>query len=129
MRIDSNHRFPSSTQRRNQNNDLLFEAVLKDVENKEAEKQEDKKGKLVTTREGAYIRQYIVRPDGSKFLLSETQQTIETDATGNDHNVPINAHPLQSGFSQKTKEMINLLNFQVGAGITFSFNKQLERSN
>jgi hypothetical protein len=127
MRIDSNYRFPSSTQRKTQNNDLLFEAVLKDVAKQEEEKQEDKKGKLVTTREGAYIRQYIVRPDGSRVLLSETQQSVGTDAMGNDENPPDHAPLVQSGMSQSTKEIIDLLNFQAGAGIAFSFYKQAEK--
>ncbi|MFL1673257.1 hypothetical protein ABEV00_19025 [Paenibacillus thiaminolyticus] len=127
MRIDSNYRFLSSTQRKNQNNELLFESVLKDVAKQEEEKQEDKKGKLVTTREGAYIRQYMVRPDGSRVLLSETQQLMETDAGGYDQNPNNNAPLVQSGMSQSTKEMIDMLNFQAGAGITFSFHKQVER--
>ncbi|MBG9791977.1 hypothetical protein ABD76_05455 [Paenibacillus dendritiformis] len=128
MRIESNYRFPFSTQRKNHNNELLFEAVLKDAAKQEEEKQEDKKGKLVTAREGEYIRQYIVRPDGSRVLLSETQQTFETDATGKESSAPSHAQPQQSGMSHNTKEMIGLLNFQVGAGITFTFYKQAGRS-
>ncbi|RJG22458.1 hypothetical protein [Paenibacillus thiaminolyticus] len=127
MRIDSNYRFPSSMQRKTQNNDLLFEAVLKDAAKQEEEKQEDKKGKLVTTREGAYIRQYIVRPDGSRVLLSETRQSVGTDDMGNDQNLPDNAPLVQSGISQSTKEIIVLLNFQAGAGIPFSVYKQEEK--
>ncbi|BFH14038.1 hypothetical protein WJ0W_003602 [Paenibacillus melissococcoides] len=128
MRIDSNHRFPSSTLRKSQQNDLLFEAVLKDAAKQEEEKQGDKKGRLVTAREGEYIRQYIVRPDGSRVLLSEAKQTFETEAMGNDPSAPNEAQPVQSGMSQNTKDMIGLLNFQVGAGITFTFNKQAEKS-
>ncbi|MGG4394064.1 hypothetical protein ABEX25_07070 [Paenibacillus thiaminolyticus] len=127
MRIDANYRFPASTQRKTQNNDLLFEAVLKDAAKQEEEKQEDKKGKLVTTREGAYIRQYIVRPDGSRVLLSETRQPVGADAMGNDQNLPDNPPLVQSGMSQSTKEIIDLLNFQAGAGIAFSFYKQEEK--
>lgn len=128
MRIDANYRFPSSTQRKTQNNnDLLFEAVLKDAAKQEEEKQEDKKGKLVTAREGAYIRQYIVRPDGSRVLLSETRQSVGTDAMGNDQNLPDSAPLVQSGMNQSTKEIIALLNFQAGAGIAFSFYKQEEK--
>ncbi|NGP59369.1 hypothetical protein FLT15_13700 [Paenibacillus thiaminolyticus] len=127
MRIDANYRFPASPQRKTQNNDLLFESVLKDAAKQEEEKQEDKKGKLVTTREGAYIRQYIVRPDGSRVLLSETRQSVGADDMGHDQNLPDNAPLVQSGMSQITKEIIDLLNFQAGAGIAFSFYKQEEK--
>ncbi|MDG0875916.1 hypothetical protein L5D93_27270 [Paenibacillus thiaminolyticus] len=46
---------------------------------------------------------------------------------GHDQNLPDNAPLVQSGMSQSTKEIIDLLNFQAGAGIAFSFYKQEEK--
>ncbi|MDG0875915.1 hypothetical protein L5D93_27265 [Paenibacillus thiaminolyticus] len=44
MRIDANYRFPASPQRKTQNNDLLFESVLKDAAKQEEENKRIKKG-------------------------------------------------------------------------------------
>ncbi|MGO4788762.1 hypothetical protein AB4124_15180 [Paenibacillus sp. 2KB_20] len=76
-------------------------------------KEEEGKGKMVTVREGGYLRQYMVRPDGSKMLLSETKQfESETAASSTDLSMAL---PRAGGMSLNTKEALDLLCLQAGA--------------
>ncbi|UVI29188.1 hypothetical protein [Paenibacillus spongiae] len=98
----------------------LFEAALQKIE-KEDDKQKDDKGKLVTAREGAYVRQYIVRADGSKILIRETKQAAD-DSTLSGHDpqaASVTPEAGHSGLSQNAKHMLHLVNLQVGAAVGF----------
>lgn len=76
-------------------------------------KEEEGKGKMVTVREGGYLRQYMVRPDGSKMLLSETKQfESETAASSTDLSMSL---PRAGGMSLNAKEALDLLCLQAGA--------------
>jgi hypothetical protein len=76
-------------------------------------KEEEGKGKMVTVREGGYLRQYMVRPDGSKMLLSETKQfESESAASSTDRSM---SFPRAGGMSLNTKEALDLLCLQAGA--------------
>jgi hypothetical protein len=131
MRIQSGQPISTYAQRTsNGASPELFESTLLKAENKE-EKPEEKKGRLVTTREGAYIRQYIVGSDGSKILLSEIKQS-EDELTATENYKPT-ASPSQnrneSGMSENTKEALNLLNVQMGASVPFNPTKQRLSAN
>jgi hypothetical protein len=127
MRIESNAAYSSYGQRPNRHSsDDLFESTLLKTEKKD-EKAEEKKGKLVTAREGAYVRQYLVGADGSKILLSEMKQA-EAETTSTDAYSPqaIGGFNLtENGMSRNTQETLNLLNLQIGAGIPLIPNKSL----
>ncbi|OKP82347.1 hypothetical protein A3844_12545 [Paenibacillus helianthi] len=125
MRI--NNSSPSvyySNQRNNlSSNKDLFESTLlvQTNEKKEEEKKDkpvEKKGHLVTAKEGAYIRQYIVNSDGSKVLLSEIKQAEnESTSTENNSQLLFNSKKNQNvedGMSNNSKELVSLLNQQVG---------------
>lgn len=108
------------------NNKALFKSTLliQTVEKKEDEDEEkkektvEKKGKLVTAREGAYIRQYLINSDGSKVLLSETKQAEnEATSTENYSRLLSNSNKNQNidnGISNNSKEIVSLLNQQIG---------------
>jgi hypothetical protein len=130
MRIESSQTFSSYGQRATGNaSSELFESTLLKADKKE-EKPEEKKGKLVTAREGAYVRQYLVGADGSKILISEIKQAEEdTTSTGNYAPSGLRESNLsESGMSRNNKEMIDLLNLQMGAGLPFAPNKGLSKS-
>lgn len=57
---------------------LVFKFDLEEQQKAIVEKKDEKTGKLVTSREGGYVRQYIVNSDGIKILVSEinTEQII-----------------------------------------------------
>ncbi|MGN7761838.1 hypothetical protein [Paenibacillus sp. 22594] len=126
MRI--NNSSPSvyySNQRNNlSSNKDLFESTLlvqineKKEEDEKKDKSVEKKGKLVTAKEGAYIRQYIVYSDGSKVLLSEIKQAEkESTSTENNSQLLFNSKKNQNvddGMSNNSKELVSLLNLQVG---------------
>ncbi|WP_289355515.1 MULTISPECIES: hypothetical protein [unclassified Paenibacillus] len=127
MRIESPiYRFSPAANRTNRGQEALFADTMKETASKEEEKEGDKKGRLVTAREDGYIRQYLVRPDGSKVLLSETQQNDSFQTAKIDQlPVAINyLHSPQSGFSMNTKETIALLNLHAGAVMTLPVNQQ-----
>ncbi|WP_051217593.1 hypothetical protein [Paenibacillus assamensis] len=96
-----------------------FETSLKEAEQKES-KENEKRGKLVTAREGGYLRQYLVQADGSKILLTEVKQNA-VHPTGEAEE---NSTALAAAFtnrngipaSNNTKSMMELLNFQAGVG-------------
>ncbi|MCR8843444.1 hypothetical protein NQ117_07090 [Paenibacillus sp. SC116] len=120
MRIDSRYnQLPTSQQTSKKHGSDMFESALQSAEEKE-KKQDDKKGKLVTAREGAYLRQYLVQADGSKVLLSEVKQMAEQPLeTGPDSPTSLHAPTINGEnhpFSGNTKAMMNLLNFQAGVG-------------
>ncbi|MCQ6563279.1 hypothetical protein [Paenibacillus mendelii] len=119
MRIETGHAYsPIARRASTQLSQDLFEAALQQIE-KEKEKQKEDKGKLVTAREGAYVRQYMVRPDGSKILISETKQTGE-DSTTTDHDLQPASHRANgnnSGMSHNTAEALHLVSLQVGAAV------------
>ncbi|KOP64616.1 hypothetical protein AMS62_04635 [Bacillus sp. FJAT-18019] len=85
-----------------------FELLLQ-----KSHKEEEGKGKMVTVKEGGYLRQYIVRPDGSKILLSEMKQHDDgTDTSSAQRLKPL----LQAdGTNTNTKEALELLSLQAGA--------------
>ncbi|WP_145038763.1 hypothetical protein [Paenibacillus sp. Y412MC10] len=85
-----------------------FEEIL------QKSKKEESQGKLVTIREGRYLRQYIVRPDGSKILLSESKQPEETAVESASQLL---SKPHWGGMSLNTKEALDLLNLQAGAAV------------
>lgn len=126
MRIESpTYRFSPVADRTNRRQEALFMDTLKETMNKEEEKEGDKKGRLVTAREDGYIRQYLVRPDGSKVLLGETKQTFDEVSSNTESLVaqqPMNN--LSSNSSQNTQDMMALLNFYAGAVITSPVNQQ-----
>ncbi|MEK4524748.1 MULTISPECIES: hypothetical protein [Paenibacillus] len=104
------------------NNKELFKSTLlvQTVEKKEDEEKKDKsvekKGQLVTAREGAYTRQYLVNSDGSKVLLSETKHAEgEATSTENYSRFLSNSNKNQNddGMSNNSKEIVSLLNQQI----------------
>jgi hypothetical protein len=105
-------------------NKELFKSTLieKRFEKKEDEEKTDKpvekKGQLVTAREGAYIRQYLVNSAGSKVLLSEKKQAeIEAISTENYSRKLSNSNKNQhidDGMFNNSKEIVNLLNQNIG---------------
>ncbi|MCM3342144.1 hypothetical protein M3650_26860 [Paenibacillus sp. MER TA 81-3] len=126
MRIHSGGSHTFTAQRANSNaNKELFSSVLmeKEAEKTEDKQGEEKKGKLVTCREGAYVRQYIVRPDGTKILLSEAKQAEDESISAvNDlHRLSEKQYANEDGMTQNTKDVINLLNMQAGAGMQMQF--------
>lgn len=116
MRIETNAAYSYHKQQASRHSsDDLFESTLLKTEKKE-EKSEEKKGKLVTAREGAYVRQYLVGADGSKILLSETKQA-EAETTSTDNYSPqafVGFKLKENGMSRNTQETLNLLNLQIG---------------
>ncbi|WP_019637411.1 hypothetical protein [Paenibacillus fonticola] len=82
-------------------------------ETSEDQKKSGQTGKLVTSREGSFIRQYLVREDGSQILISEFQQDAEFAPTTNYTKNTVNRMH-KDGIHQNTEEMIGLLNFQAG---------------
>ncbi|MFX3631304.1 MAG: hypothetical protein ACE3L7_18570 [Candidatus Pristimantibacillus sp.] len=119
MRIDSSYNRLLSTQRNSGKQESDFLSYMMQEEKKE-EKQEENKGKLITAKEGAYVRQYLVRADGSKVLLSETKQGDEDAITDNYQHPAASIQREKNGaLSANTEEIISLLNFQAGAGQAF----------
>lgn len=107
MRIESEYTYWSSVKRKEaEPAQKGFEEIL------QKSKREESQGKLVTVREGGYLRQYIVRPDGSKVLLSETKQSEETAVESASRLL---SKPYGSGVSLNTEEALGLLNLQAGA--------------
>ncbi|MFW5437551.1 hypothetical protein [Paenibacillus apiarius] len=126
MRIQSggSHTFAAQRTKSNPSKELFSSVLLE----KEAEKTEDKqgdekKGKLVTCKEGAYVRQYIVRPDGTKILLSEAMQAEEESISPvtAQHRLTAEQRANEDGMTQNAKDVINLLNMQAGAGMHMQF--------
>ncbi|MFD3259180.1 hypothetical protein ACE3MQ_11275 [Paenibacillus lentus] len=92
---------------------LEYKFSLEESESDEEQKKEDHSGKLVTSREGGYIRQYLVKADGTQILISELQEDAESAPAANHMSRPANS--MQSdGIHQNAEEMISLLNFQAG---------------
>lgn len=85
-----------------------FELILQ-----KTKQEEENQGKLVTVREGGYVRLYIVRSDGSKIWLSETKQYEDGAAASPSHL--LTSLPQTGGMSLNTKEALDLLNLQAGA--------------
>lgn len=129
MRINSSiptyHHINQRNNLMNNNNELFKSALLEqttgknDNEDKE-NKSEEKKGKLVTTKEGPYVRQYLVHSDGSKVLLSEIKQAeVEDEATPTENysrllTKPSNHHDQADAMSENTEDIISFLNQLVG---------------
>ncbi|TVX92545.1 hypothetical protein [Paenibacillus agilis] len=120
MRINSSYKPMQSNQQTSRilSNDK-FETSLKEAEQKE-EKENEKRGKLVTAREGEYVRQYLVQADGSKILLAEVKQSTAQPNSENKESSETLAATLvnRQGIhtNSNTKSMMNLLNFQAGVG-------------
>ncbi len=92
---------------------LTFNFELEKQLKANEEKKEDPSGKLVTSHEGGYIRQYIVSSDGSKILVSEIKQDSD-EATLIENYTNNDTRPQSEGISQNTEQMLNLLNFHAG---------------
>ncbi|TQR46255.1 hypothetical protein [Paenibacillus popilliae] len=125
MRIESYYRISPAAKRSKPQSEPLFADTMKEIQKQESDEKENKKGKLVTAREDGYIRQYLVRPDGSKVLLGETKQTFGEFIGNAESSVaqqPVNN--LSSNSSQSTQDMMALLNFYAGAVITSPVNQQ-----
>lgn len=125
MRIESYYRISPAAKRSKPQHEPLFADTMKEIQKQESDEKENKKGKLVTTREDGYIRQYLVRPDGSKVLLGETKQTFDEvigNAESSIDQQPVNN--LSCNSSQNTQDMMALLNFYAGAVITSPANQQ-----
>lgn len=85
-------------------------------------KSKENSGKLVTCRESGYIRQYIVRADGSRILLSEMKEP-QSGAVSQIQEGNKELHGEQAdSMGQNTKDVIELLNLQ--AGIAADYRKK-----
>lgn len=94
----------------------------KEQNDDKSNKSKESSGKLVTCREGGYIRQYIVRADGSRILLSEMKEP-QSDAAPQMQEGKKGVHGEQEdSMGQNTKDMIQLLNVQ--AGIAADYRKK-----
>ncbi|MBD8498632.1 hypothetical protein [Paenibacillus arenosi] len=120
MRIDSHYKpLQSSPHTSRKLGSDSFETSLREAEQKE-EKENEKRGKLVTAREGGYVRQYLVQADGSKILLAEVKQSTEQPNGENKESsetlaaTQVNRQGIHT--NRNTKSMMNLLNFQAGVG-------------
>ncbi|WP_068781205.1 hypothetical protein [Paenibacillus sp. GM2] len=101
--------------------EYMFELGKEQTDNP-SNKSKESSGKLVTCRENGYIRQYIVRADGSRILLSEMQEP-QSDAAPQRQEGDKALHSEQEGsMDQNTKDMIQLLNVQ--AGIATDYRKK-----
>ncbi len=118
MRIHSNTTNYLKYQRTGNNKtNNLFETNLQEKEmEKKDEKQDGKKGKLVTCREGSYVRQYIMKSDGSKILVSELKQNESEISTSSRAQNPAYSknNPSQHGMNINTKEALHILNLNAG---------------
>ncbi|GED17771.1 hypothetical protein [Aneurinibacillus migulanus] len=118
MRIHSNTTNYLKYQRTGNNKtNNLFETNLQEKEmEKKDEKQDGKKGKLVTCREGSYVRQYIMKSDGTKILVSELKQNeSEISTSSHDQNPAYSKNnPRQHGMNTNTKEALHTLNLNAG---------------
>ncbi|WP_110930821.1 hypothetical protein [Paenibacillus bouchesdurhonensis] len=92
---------------------LEYKFALEESKADEEQKKDDHSGKLVTSREGGYIRQYLVKADGTRILISELQEDAESTPLTN-HTSRLENHMHSDGIHQNTEEMISLLNFQAG---------------
>ncbi|MDR0268181.1 hypothetical protein [Paenibacillus sp.] len=79
-------------------------------------------GKLVTCREGGYIRQYIVRADGSRILLSEMKEPKSDAASLMQTDNEADYGKQEDSMGQSTEDVIQLLNVQ--AGIAADYRKK-----
>jgi len=88
----------------------------------QSNKSKESSGKLITCRESGYIRQYIVRADGSRILLSEMKEP-QGDAAPQVPEGNKAVHDAQkASMGQNTEDMIQLLNVQ--AGIAADYRKK-----
>ncbi|MFC4307438.1 hypothetical protein [Cohnella boryungensis] len=117
MRIDTHRALPSASRPIPRSlGDDAFSSVMLETETKE-DKPDEKKGKLVAVSEEGYMRQYLVRPDGTKVLLSEMKEREEgAETTGNYSRPQAAPLPIQEdGLGRNARELIDLLNLQAGA--------------
>ncbi|HEY2491899.1 MAG TPA: hypothetical protein VGI33_03090 [Paenibacillus sp.] len=118
MRIESgNSNFGFSAHHTKSNpSSLVFKFNLEEQQQKiNEEKKEEKTGQLITSREGGYVRQYIVRSDGTRILVSEIkQENDETTPTENYMDTLSFARLQNDRIHQNTEQMISLLNYQAG---------------
>lgn len=120
MRIESAYTYWSPVKRLNaESAQGGFEQLLQ-----KSTKEEEGKGKLITVREGGYLRQYMVRPDGSKMLLSETKQ-YESESAASSSNLSLSL-PRAGGLGLNTKDALDLLCLQAGVVGTRSNYKVFE---
>ncbi|WP_338753615.1 hypothetical protein [Bacillus sp. FJAT-52991] len=87
---------------RNENKSYTFE----DLKLPEDKDEKGKKGKFETRRENGYIRQYVIKPDGSKILISEVKEP----------KVEVSSKKMELNDQQSnTKHLMDLLSMSVGA--------------
>lgn len=86
----------------------------KEQDDDQSKKSKESSGKLVTCREGGYIRQYIVRADGSRILLSEMKEPQSDGAPQMQEDNKAVHGQQEDSMGQNTKDMIQLLNVQAG---------------
>lgn len=109
MRIESAYTYWSPVKRLNaESAQGGFEQLLQ-----KSTKEEEGKGKLITVREGGYLRQYMVRPDGSKMLLSETKQ-YDSESAASSSNLSLSLPRAGGGMGRNTKDALDLLCLQAG---------------
>ncbi|MEC0203723.1 hypothetical protein P4H39_13860 [Paenibacillus lautus] len=117
MRIESAYTYWSPVKRMNaESTQGGFEQLFQ-----KSKKEEEGKAKLITVREGGYLRQYMVRPDGSKMLLNETKQ-YESESAASSSNLSLSL-PRAGGKGLNTKDALDLLCLQAGAVGTRSIYK------
>ncbi|WP_127589668.1 hypothetical protein [Paenibacillus lautus] len=117
MRIESAYTYWSPVKRLNaESAQGGFDQLLQ-----KSKKEEEGKGKLITVREGGYLRQYMVRPDGSKMLLSETKQ-YKSESAASSSNLSLSL-PRAGGMGLNTKDALDLLCLQAGVVGTRSIYK------
>lgn len=73
MKVSSLGSFYNQINQQKEKNQVVFN--MKDFILTEDEKMKEKNGQLEVRKENGYIRQYIVRSDGSRKLISEMKET------------------------------------------------------
>ncbi|MBH5317828.1 hypothetical protein I6N90_08425 [Paenibacillus sp. GSMTC-2017] len=92
----------------------LFEQTIGKKKDEETnDKSVEKKGKLITAKEGAYVRQYLINSDGSKVLLNETKQAADEGISTENYSRSLSKQTITQndtdGMNENTKETIQLL--------------------
>lgn len=117
MRIGSSNINPYQEIFKKDKNNNLPEDFFLDEKN-------NNKGKLEVRREHGYIKQYIIKPNGEKILISEAK---ETDETNKQNSPKKNSSTTDNIKNSNTKELMQLLNHSVGAGLTSQLNYFLRK--
>lgn len=108
MKVNSLGSFYNQINQQKEKNQVVFN--MKDFILTEDEKMKEKNGQLEVRKENGYIRQYIVRSDGSRKLISEMKETEVNTAKLNQKAEIAKSNKEQSNASQ----LMQLLNYTVG---------------